>query len=66
MPTTIQLALSTDMTSDLTTTKPKRFYARTDFTILMLWALTMLSVSAAAQFGTQPSELNTFEIIMPF
>jgi hypothetical protein len=66
MPTTIQFALSTNMTPRSRTIKPDLFHARIGFGILMLWAFIMLSIGAAAHFGAQSSEFITLELLALF
>jgi hypothetical protein len=66
MPTTIQFALSADITTRSRTIKPDLLYARSGFGILMLWALVMLSIGAAAHFGAQSSEFSTVELLALF
>jgi hypothetical protein len=43
-----------------------RFYARAGFGLLMLRAVTMLSICAAAHFGVQSSEYSTLELLALF
>jgi hypothetical protein len=66
MPTTIQFALSADITTRSRTITPDLLYARSGFGILMLWALVMLSIGAAAHFGAQSSEFSTVELLALF
>jgi hypothetical protein len=66
MPTTIVLPQSTDITPLSRMIAPASFRARIDFGILMLWAVTMLSVGAAMHFSAQSSEFSVFELLAPF
>jgi hypothetical protein len=66
MPTTIQLPLSIRLMPRLWTRKRVPFYAQAGFTILMLWAVILLSIGAAAHFGMPHSELTAFEQLALF
>jgi hypothetical protein len=67
MPTTIKLPLPIDLPPPRSrTNEVDPFYARIDFGILMLWAVTMLSIGAAAHFGVHSSEFSAFELLVPF
>jgi hypothetical protein len=62
MPTTAQFALS----APRSTMKKLDPFAHIGFGILMLWAVIMLSIGAAAQFGVQSPEISTVEIFTLF
>jgi hypothetical protein len=67
VPTTIKLPLSTGMTPLSRKITLDLFRTRTDFSfLLMVWAVTMLSIGAAAHFGAQSSEFSAFELLAPF
>jgi hypothetical protein len=67
MSTTINLPLPIDLPPPRSrTNEVAPFYARIDFGILMLWAVTMLTVGAVARFGAQSSEFSAFELLAPF
>jgi hypothetical protein len=63
MPTTIEVPLSINMAQRLNISRP--FNARVGFGMLMLWAITMLSIGAAAHFGGRSSDYSAFELLAP-
>jgi hypothetical protein len=66
MPTTIEFPLSANMAQRVHSSHFVSSNARLGLGILMLWALIMLSISAAAHFGAQSSDYSAFELLAPF
>jgi hypothetical protein len=66
MPTTIESALSVNMAPRFNPSRLDPFSARVGLGILMFWAIIMLSIGAAAHFGTQSSEYSVFELLALF
>jgi hypothetical protein len=62
MPTTVQLALPTPRSK----TKRRDPFAHIGFGFLIIWAVIMLSIGAAAQFGVQSPELSPLEFFTLF
>jgi hypothetical protein len=63
MPTTIVFPLAVNMAQRFDPSRLDPLHDRLCFGILMLWALIMLSIGAAAHFGTQSSGYSAFELL---
>jgi hypothetical protein len=66
MPTTIEFPLSANISKRFNPPRIDRLEAHIGFAILMLWALIMLSIGAAAHFGTPSADYGAFELLASF